>query len=74
MFEDFRKQMDDKAFPEDDTPVAPARKPPVIEGGYILGMSPVQRFIVVLMLLVMTVILGILFLMVTTKIALPMMG
>jgi hypothetical protein len=37
-------------------------------------MSPVQRFVVVLMLLVMTVILGILFLMVTTKIALPMMG
>jgi hypothetical protein len=73
MFEDFRKQLDDKAFPDDDTPVAPPKHPPVADRGYFLGMTPVQRFIVAVMLLAMAIILGILFLMVTSKIVLPAM-
>jgi hypothetical protein len=70
MFEDFRKQIDDSSFTEDDEGQPPdgAGKPP---RGNILGMSPAQRFIVSFMLLIMTVILGILFLMVTNRIALP---
>lgn len=71
MFEDFRKQVDDSAFDDDaeeEKPLEAAEKTP---RGYFLGLSPSQRFFVVFMLLVMTVILGILFLMVTNKIALP---
>jgi hypothetical protein len=70
MFEDFRKQIDDSSFTDDDEGKPPegTGKPP---RGNILGMSPAQRFIVSFMLLIMTVILGILFLMVTNKIALP---
>ncbi|MFZ2097025.1 MAG: hypothetical protein WAV05_10340 [Anaerolineales bacterium] len=70
MFDDFRKQMDDSAFYEEDkdeeTPVEI-----VNQGDHILGMTPVQRFVVAVMLLLMTVILGVLFLLVTSKIAPP---
>ncbi|NJD58899.1 MAG: hypothetical protein C3F13_03150 [Anaerolineales bacterium] len=74
MFEDFRKQIDDQGFPDDETPIAPSQHTPVTDRDHFMGMSPVQRFIVALMLLVMAVILGILFLMVTSKIALPAMA
>ncbi len=69
MFEDFRKQIDDDAFNEEEEKLPEgAEKPP---RGNFLGLKPAQRFIVAFMLLVMTVILGLLFLMVTNKIALP---
>jgi hypothetical protein len=73
MFEDFRKQTDDALFRDDEqgtgSPIE--NKPPE---GYFLGMTPVQRFIVSVLLLMMTVILGILFLLVTSKIVPPFMG
>ncbi len=72
MFEDFRKQMDDTSFHDDEQEeVPPENKRPE---GYFLGMSPVQRFIVALMLLMMVVILGILFLLVTSKIVPPFLA
>jgi hypothetical protein len=37
-------------------------------------MTPVQRFIVAIMLLFMTIILGVLFLLVTSKIVIPILG
>ena len=72
MFEDFRKQMDDTSFKDDDQEQAPLEtKQPE---GYFLGMSPVQRFIVAVMLLMMVVILGVLFLLVTSKIVPPFLA
>jgi hypothetical protein len=70
MFEDFRKQIDNSSFPNEDQDEAP---PVEIfkEERHFLGMTPVQRFIVSFMLLLMTIILGILFLLVTSKIAPP---
>jgi hypothetical protein len=73
MFEDFRKQMDDPEFQEN----APQEEP-FIEtnqpAGHFLGMTPVQRFIVAVMLLMMVIILGVLFLLVTSKIVPPFMA
>jgi hypothetical protein len=73
MFDDFRKQVNDSAFFEEDKD----EEPPVEivnQSEHILGMTPVQRFIVAVMLLLMTVILGVLFLLVTSKIAPPFFG
>jgi hypothetical protein len=73
MFEDFRNQMDDPAFQAN----APQEEP-LIESdqpaGRFLGMTPVQRFIVAVMLLMMVIILGVLFLLVTSKIVPPFMA
>jgi hypothetical protein len=71
MFEDFRKQVDDSAFPDDSQPETPIDEISQPHRGHFLGLKPAQRFVVALMLLFMTIILGILFLMVTNKIALP---
>lgn len=70
MFEDFRKQIDDASFPNEDQE---EEKPVEIinQERRFLGMTPVQRFIVAFMLLLMTIILGVLFLLVTSKIAPP---
>jgi hypothetical protein len=70
MFDDFRKQVNDSAFFEEDKDVEPPVEI-VNQSDHILGMTPVQRFIVAVMLLLMTVILGVLFLLVTSKIAPP---
>jgi hypothetical protein len=74
MFEDFRKQIDDSAFSDDaqntETPV----EIPLGEPRQIFGLTPVQRFFVALMLLLMTIVLGVLILLVTSKIALPFSG
>ncbi len=73
MFEDFRKQIDDTSFQNDDqdeTPQIESRRPE----GYFLGMSPVRRFIVAVMLLMMVVILGVLFLLVTSKVVPPFLA
>ncbi len=43
------------------------------DNGYIFGMTPVQRFILAFMLLIITVMLGVLFLLVTSKIVPPSM-
>jgi len=70
MFEDFRKQIEDSSFTDEDQEEAlPVDN--ISDTGLILGMTPIQRFIVAFMLLMMTIILGILFLLVTAKIAPP---
>jgi hypothetical protein len=71
MFEDFRKQVDDNSFSDDDQPVVPLEKTKLQDTVYFLGMSPVQRFILATMLLVITILLGVLFLLVTSKIVPP---
>jgi hypothetical protein len=69
MFDDFRKQIDDTSFfnEDDKQPQSELLK----QEHYFLGMMPVQRFIVAVMLLLMTIILGVLFLLVTSRISLP---
>jgi len=75
MFDDFRKQTDETAFPEekaegnladdltfDQTPQR------------FLGMTAPQRFVIAFMLLLMTVILGTFCLLVTSKIVPPFFG
>lgn len=70
MFEDFRKQIDDSAFPDDDQD-EPSDEVSLDEPRKLLGLTPVQCFFVAVMLLLMTTILGVLTLLVTSKIALP---
>jgi hypothetical protein len=73
MFEDFRKQAEEADFPEEEqeSELHVERKD---ESNRFLGMTPVQRFIVAVMLLFMTIILGVLFLLVTSKINIPFLG
>lgn len=73
MFEDFRNQIDDSSLHKNDQ----AEKPLVEsyhEDSQFLGMTPVQRFIVAFLLLMMVIILGTLFLLVTSKIVPPFLG
>jgi hypothetical protein len=70
MFEDFRKQIDDSSFPDDQTE-APDLKTKIENTVYFLGMTPAQRFVLASMLLVITILLGVLFLLVTSKIVPP---
>jgi hypothetical protein len=73
MFEDFRKQIDDSSFPDEDQTAAPLAKTPIQDTVYLLGMTPVQRFILAIMVFVITLLLGVLFLLVTSKIVPPSM-
>jgi hypothetical protein len=73
MFDDFRKQIDNSSFSDDDSPEEPQVKLLRQEHNF-LGMTPIQRFIVAVMLLLMTIILGVLFLLVTSRISLPIFG
>ncbi len=72
MFEDFRKQMGNT--PNDDQPPASPLEGKTQPVGRFLGMTPVQRFFIAIMLLVMVIILGTLFLLVTSKIVPPFMA
>jgi hypothetical protein len=74
MFEDFRKQAEQADFPDEDQEEVLQVKDPNAKQGYFLGLTPVQRFIVALMLLFMIIILGVLFLLVTSKITFPFLG
>jgi hypothetical protein len=69
MFDDFRKQIDDSFFFDEDNEEPQSEL--LSQEHYFLGMTPVQRFIVAVMLLLMTIILGVLFLLVTSRISLP---
>ncbi len=73
MFEDFRKQIDDNQFSDEEQPEEPAPKTKLQDTVYLLGMTPVQRFVLASMLLVITILLGVLFLLVTSKIVPPSM-
>jgi hypothetical protein len=72
MFEDFRKQLLDDEFPDEDQKKAPFIDISPGEPRYFLGLRPVQRFIVAFLLLVMTFALGVLFLLVTSRIVPPL--
>lgn len=74
MFEDFRKQAEEADFSNDDQEAELRVKTSRNNNGRFLGITPVQRFIIALMLLFMIIILGVLFLMVTSKIVLPFFG
>jgi hypothetical protein len=73
MFEDFRKQAEEADFSDEDQE-ADLRGKTSHNNQLFLGMTPVQRFIIALMLLFMITILGLLFLMVTSRIVLPAFG
>ncbi len=74
MFEDFRKQIDDSAFSDDDQKEASPDADLFEEPRLILGLTPVQRFFAAFMLLLMITVVGVLALLVTSKIALPFVG
>jgi hypothetical protein len=71
MFEDFRKQAEEADFSDENEEETQQVKVPINWEGRILGLTPPQRFIVAFMLLLMTIILGTLLLVVTSKIAVP---
>ena len=69
MLEEFREQANTSTFfDEEEEPSAVAKQPPVKRK--FLGMTSAQRFLIALMLLVMTCIMGTLFLVVTGKVIL----
>lgn len=74
MFEDFRKQAEEAEFPEEILEVEMKGEAVHKNHASFLGLTPVQRFIIALMILFMIIILGILFLLVTAKIEFPVMG
>lgn len=74
MFEDFRKQAEQAQFPDEEPVIEPHHVVAKNADGRFLGMTPFQRFIVALMLLLMITILGALFLVVTSSVALPFLG
>ena len=74
MFEDFRKQAEQADFPDEEQEEELQAVDPNAKQGHFLGLTPMQRFIVALMLLFMIIILGVLFLLVTSKINLPFLG
>ena len=74
MFEDFRKQAEEAALQhevQDDDLHVENTYP---DDGRLFGMTPPQRFVVAMMLLFMTIIIGSLFLVVTSKVALPFLS
>jgi hypothetical protein len=74
MFEDFRKQAEQADFPDEQQEDELQVKNPNAHQGHFLGLNPMQRFIVALMLLFMIIVLGVLFLLVTSKITFPFLG
>lgn len=73
MFEDFRKLMDDDSF-RDEVQQEKELAQSSHQERYFLGMTPVQRFILAILLLMMVIVLGVLFLLVTSKIVPPFLG
>jgi hypothetical protein len=69
MLEDFRAQANASSFDEDEQ--KGYEEPAVETRRHFLGMSPVQRFVIALMLLFLVCLLGSFFLLVTEKIVLP---
>jgi hypothetical protein len=71
MFEDFRKQAEAADFPEEEQEESLQVETSHNDKNRFLGLNPMQRFILALMLMFMVIILGLLFLLVTEKIAFP---
>jgi hypothetical protein len=74
MFEDFRQQAEQANFLDEDLEEGLQAEAAPAQHGYFLGLTPAQRFILALMLLFMTIVVGVLFLLVTSKITLPFMS
>ncbi len=73
MFEDFQKQMD-SSLSGDDRPDQHLIVAGLNPRHHFLGMTPAQRFFVAVVLLMMTVVLGTLFLLITSKWVPPFLG
>jgi hypothetical protein len=71
MFEDFRKQIIDDSFKDEHSKKGITGNLASSETRYFLGLRPFQRFIIAFLLLVMTIALGVLFLLVTARIVPP---
>jgi len=74
MFEDFRKQSEDASFQEEELQSEISHRFRMDDDRLILGLTPAQRFVLAFMLLVMMIILGVLFLLVTNKVVPPTFG
>lgn len=70
MLDDLRQQSDEDFFSEDEDVYA-YTEASVPASAQFLGMTPVQRFVIAAMLLLMVCILGSFFLLVSEKIYLP---
>lgn len=68
MLEDFRQQAKTSPFFEEEDSTQGKKEP---EKNYFLGLSPAQRFLVALLLLFMTCLVGTFLLLVTDKVVLP---
>lgn len=66
MLEEFREQANTSSTFEEEEPLEEVKKLP--EKRNFLGMSPAQRFVIALMLFLMTCIMGSLFLVVTGRV------
>jgi hypothetical protein len=74
MFDEFREQVDETSFFEDDESeeeLVDSKLASQRSSGKFLGMTPAQRFVIALMLLGMSCLLSTLCLLVTGRIALP---
>ncbi len=71
MFEDFRKQILDDSFKDDDKKKGFNGNLASGETRYFLGLRPFQRFILAFLLLLMTIAMGVLFLIITARIVPP---
>jgi hypothetical protein len=73
MFDDLRQQANQSPLgqPEEEPDVYDMKEATAQPRDRLLGMTPAQRFVIAVMLLMMTLILGSLCLLVTEKIFLP---
>jgi hypothetical protein len=79
MFDEFRQEAEESSFEdasnaEDEQDVYAFREGPAPQKRSFLGMTPVQRFVIAIMLLLMTCILSSFFLLVTERIAPPFLS
>jgi hypothetical protein len=68
MLEEFREQANNSAFFEEEEPSEEVKKPPVKRK--FLGMTAPQRFLIAVMLLLMTCMMGAFFLVLSGKVML----
>jgi hypothetical protein len=74
MFEDFRKQAEAADFSDEFQEEILSAETSHKGHNRFLGLTPIQRFIIAIMLMFMITILGTLFLLVTEKIVFPSFG
>lgn len=79
MFDEFRSEVGDYSFeegrePDSDQDIYSFKEKAAPQKRYFLGMTPVQRFVVAVMLLIMTCILSSFFLLVSERIAPPFLS